>query len=85
MSLITVLKNWLNGKVSACNAGDTGDFGSMPELGRSPGEGNDNLLQYSCLENPMHSKLGGLQSIQLQRFGYNLSDLARKRTEVFFS
>ena len=30
-----------------------GDVGLIPELGRSPGEGNSNLLQYSCLENPM--------------------------------
>ena len=37
-------------KASACNAGDPG---SIPGLGRSPGEGNGNLLQYSCLENPM--------------------------------
>ena len=37
-------------KASACNAGD---LGLIPGLGRSPGEGNDNLLQYSCLENPM--------------------------------
>ena len=37
-------------KVSACNAGD---LGSIPGLGRSPGEGNGNPLQYSCLENPM--------------------------------
>ena len=35
------------------NAGDTGDPGSIPGLGRSPGEGNGNLLQYSSLENPM--------------------------------
>ena len=34
----------------ACNAGDPG---SIPALGRSPGEGNGNPLQYSCLENPM--------------------------------
>ena len=32
---------------------NAGDPGSIPELGRSPGEGNGNLLQYSCLENPM--------------------------------
>ena len=38
------------GKESACNAGD---LGSIPGLGRSPGEGNGNALQYSCLENPM--------------------------------
>ena len=38
------------GKGSACSAGDPG---SVPGLGRSPGEGNDNPLQYSCMENPM--------------------------------
>ena len=38
------------GKESACNAGD---LSSIPGLGRSPGEGNGNPLQYSCLENPM--------------------------------
>ena len=34
------------------NAGDTGDMGSIPGSGRSPGVGNGNPLQYSCLENP---------------------------------
>ena len=37
-------------KASACNAGD---LGSIPGSGRFPAEGNDNPLQYSCLENPM--------------------------------
>ena len=37
------------GKESACNAGDVG---SIPGLGRSPGGGHGNPLQYSCLENP---------------------------------
>ena len=37
-----------DGKASACNAGDPG---LIPGLGRSPEEGNGNLLQYSCLEN----------------------------------
>ena len=36
------------------NAGDTGDLGSIPGSGRSPGGGNDNPLQYSCLKNPMN-------------------------------
>ena len=40
----------LDGKASACNAGD---LGSIPGSGRSPGEGNGSPLQYSCLENPM--------------------------------
>ena len=38
------------GKASACDAEDPG---SIPGLGRSPGEGNGNPIQYSCLENPM--------------------------------
>ena len=33
------------------NAGDTRDLGSVPRLGRSPGEGNGNPLQFCCLEN----------------------------------
>ena len=37
-------------KVSACKVGDPG---SIPGSGRSPGKGNGNPLQYSCLENPM--------------------------------
>ena len=40
----------LNGKESAYN---TGNLGLIPGLGRSPGEGNGNPLQSSCLENPM--------------------------------
>ena len=39
-----------DGKESPCNAGDPG---SVPGLGESPGEGNGNPLQYTCLENPM--------------------------------
>ena len=39
-----------HGKVSAY---DAGDLGSIPGLGRFPGEGNGNPLPYSCLENPM--------------------------------
>ena len=39
-----------DGKESACKAGN---LGLIPQLGRSPGEGNGNPLQYSCLENSM--------------------------------
>ena len=38
------------GKESVCDAGDTGDVGSIPGSGRSSGEGHGNLLQYSCLK-----------------------------------
>ena len=40
-------------KNSPANPGDMRDAGSVPELGRSPGGGNSNPLQYSCLENSM--------------------------------
>ena len=40
-------------KASACNVGD---LGSIPGSGRSPGDGNGNPLQYSCLENPMDGR-----------------------------
>ena len=44
-----------DGKESACSAGD---LGSIPESGRSPGEGNGYPLQYSCLENSMDRQSG---------------------------
>ena len=54
---------------SACSAGDPA---SIPGSGRSPGEGNGNPLQYSCLENPMDR--GAWQATMgLQRIGHNLA------------
>ena len=51
VSLVIVgFPSGLDGKESACNVGDRG---SIPGLGRSPGEGNDNPLRYCCLENTM--------------------------------
>ena len=47
--LIRGLPRGSGGKEPSCNAGDRG---SVPGWGRSPGEGNDDPLQYSCLENP---------------------------------
>ena len=44
------IPRWLSGKESVCDAGDAP---SIPRLGRSPGEGNGNPLQYSCLGSPM--------------------------------
>jgi len=43
-------------KNAPASAGNLGDKGSIPSLRRSYGEGNDNLLQYSCLKNPMDMK-----------------------------
>ena len=47
------LPRWLSSKESACNAGNAGNTGSIPGSEKSPGEGNGNPLQDSCLENPM--------------------------------
>ena len=53
-----------DGKDSAINAGD---WGSIPGSGRSPGGGNDNPLQHSCLEIPWTEEPGGLQSIESRK------------------
>ena len=50
-----------DGKESTCNAGDIRDSDSIPELERSPGGGNRNPLQYSCLRN--HMARGAWQAI----------------------
>ena len=73
---------WLSGKESTCNAGD---LGSIPGLGRSPGEGNGNPLQYSCLENP---KDGGAWWATVQGVAKSqtwLSDFTFTFTFIFIS
>ena len=55
------------GKESACNAGD---LGSIPGLGRSPGEGNSYTLQYSGLENSMDCIVHGVTKSQTQLSGF---------------
>ena len=50
---VTPIPGGSDSKVSVCNSGDRG---SIPGLGRSPGERNGSPLQYSCLENPMDSR-----------------------------
>ena len=55
-------------KASACNVGD---LGSIPGLGRSPGEGNGNPLQYSCLENPTDRGAWWATVHRSQRVGHN--------------
>ena len=53
----------------SANAGGAGDLGSVFGLARSPGEGNDNPLQYSCLGNPMDRGAWWLQSMGPQESG----------------
>ena len=61
----------LDGKASAYNAGDPG---SIPGLGRSPGEGSSSPLQYSCLENPMDPEPGRLPIHGVAKSRTRLSD-----------
>ena len=52
------LPRWHSGREFTFNAEVTRDAGLIPGSGRFSGEGNDNLLQYSCLENSMNRRLG---------------------------
>ena len=66
-----------DGKVSACNVGDPG---SIPGLGRSPGEGNGNPLQYSCLEKSHDRKIliGKINYLEIHTVFYVIG---RKKTD----
>ena len=75
-------------KASACSVGDPG---SIPGSGRSPGEGNGNPLQYSCLENPMDG--GAWQATvygvaksrtRLSNFTHSLNIVSKKGNQVDF-
>ena len=63
--MVLVIKSLL------ANAGDIRDMGLISGLGRFPGRGNGNTLQYSCLENPWTEEPGGLQSMGPQRVGHD--------------
>ena len=58
-------------KNQPANAGDAGDVGLIFGLGRSPGVGDGNQLQYSCLENSLDREPGGLQFMGVQRVGHD--------------
>ena len=60
----------LSGRESACSMED---MGSIPGSGRSPGEGNGNLFQYSCLENPMDR--GACWGCKVHGLGHKESDM----------
>ena len=70
--IYTMFKGFLSSsdaKASDCNAGD---MGSIPGLGKSPGERSGNPLQYPCLENPMDRRAWrAVQSIGSQRVGHD--------------
>ena len=71
----------LDGKESTCNAGDPG---LIPGWGRSPGEGNDNPLQYSCLGNPLDRGAwwSTIQGSQTVRHRHNLVTKQQQQTVI---
>ena len=73
ITIINIFPGGSEGKASTCSAGD---LGSIPGSGRSPGEGNGNPLQYSCLENPMDREawlttVHGISQSQTQLSDFN--------------
>ena len=69
-----------DGKESACNAGD---LGSIPGLGRSPGERNGNPLQYYCLDKSWDSKESGMAE-QLTHNNMLKRKTRRENTEILY-
>ena len=65
-------------KETACSAGD---LGSIPGLGRSPGEGNDNPLQHSCLENPVDRGAWWATVPRVAKSGTQLKQLSKHTAE----
>ena len=61
------LPQWLSREEFTCNAGDAGDTGLIPRLGRSPGGGNGNHSSILAWKIPWTEEPGGLHSIELQR------------------
>ena len=77
MELTPLIRSWASQVVLVvkslpANAGDLRDTSLIPGLGRYPGEGNGNPLQYSCLENSMNKGAWwATESMSLQRTGHN--------------
>ena len=83
---IEVFPGGLEVKASACNAGD---LGSIPGSRRSLGEGNGNVLQYSCLENPMDGEAWWATVHRVAKSWTQLSDFTfsgiEMKTDLFQS
>ena len=71
-AFFSCLPGGLAGKASACNSGD---LGSVPGLGRSPGEGNSYSLQYSGLESSMDCKVHAVTKSQTRLSDFHFTSL----------
>ena len=80
LCLSYLLQGFPDGSVVKNPPDNAGEMGSIPGLRTSPGEVNDNLLQYSCLENPMDEEPGRLQSM-----GQQESDMTQQQKKQQYS
>jgi len=71
--MLGIVLGFTDGSVIKNPLASAGDVGSIPASERSPGEGNGNTLQYSCLGNPMDRRAGGLQFMGSQTVRHNLA------------
>ena len=79
------LRWWFSSKESTYNAGDTGGQGLIPGLGKSPGEGNGNPFQYSCLENPMDRGARLDTVLRVTKSWTQLSNWACTHTQLYYT
>ena len=84
MHIMCTLMGFPSGSDAKESAYNAGDLGSIPGLGRSPGEGNGYPPQYSCLENPMDRGAWRATVHRVARVGYNWSSLARMHAHVLW-
>ena len=80
LTLVPCLVGFYGGSEFACHVGD---LGSIPGLGRSPGGGHDNALQYSCLENPMDRRAWWAIINGVTRVSHDLAAKPSTTTTVF--
>ena len=82
--LVAISLGFPGGSVVKNPPANSGGVGSIPEMGRFPGEGKGNTLQYSCLGNLMdREKPGGPQSMQSQRVRYYLGNKNKSKPCLF--
>ena len=72
------LPMWFSDKESICQSEDARDMDLIPGSGSPPGGGNGNPVQYSCLENSVDRRVGGLQSMGWQKVGHNWAYMHEK-------
>ena len=82
-----VIRGFPGGSEVKASASNSGDPGSIPGSGRSPGEGNGNPLQYSCLENPMDGETDSVCKVEYMFSTCSIklnSELIGKTFIIFF-